>query len=151
MFGKNATPSWQAQSSEAVTLIAGDCQITGSLIVKGNARIDGKVDGSIQATGDVIIGQGAVVRADIEAKTVSIAGEVHGDIKTTDTLELGATARLFGDICTKQFKVEQGAKFVGTSQLLEPEPKPAHAGLAAEPDVQAKSRNDRPEKRKNHD
>ncbi len=108
-----------SQSSGDTTLIAAECQITGSLIINGNARIDGKIEGTIQATGDLIIGTSAYLKADIEANTVSIAGEVHGNIKTSDLLELNATARLFGDISTRQFKVEQGARFTGMSKLFE--------------------------------
>ncbi|MBC2724127.1 polymer-forming cytoskeletal protein [Desulfosporosinus sp.] len=108
-----------SQLNGDTTFIATECQITGSLIINGNARIDGKIEGSIQATGDLTVGNSAYLKADIEANTVSIAGEVHGNIKTTDLLELNATARLFGDICTRQFKVEQGAQFMGMSQLFE--------------------------------
>jgi len=108
-----------SQSNGDITLIASECQITGSIIINGNARIDGKVEGSVQATGDLIIGTSGYLKADIEANTVSIAGEVHGNIKTADLLELNSTARLFGDICTRQFKVEQGAQFTELSQLFE--------------------------------
>ena len=108
-----------SQSNGDTTFIAADCQITGTIVINGNARIDGKIEGSVQVTGDLIIGTTAYLKADIEANTVSMAGEVHGNLKTTDLLELNTTARLFGDIRTRQFKVEQGARFTGTSQLLE--------------------------------
>lgn len=108
-----------SQSSGETTLIAAECQITGSIKINGNARIDGKIEGSVHATGDLVIGTSAFLKADIEANTVSIAGEVRGNIKTTDLLELSATARLFGDIFTRQLKIEQGAHFTGKSQLLE--------------------------------
>ena len=108
-----------SQSSGETTLIAAECQITGSIKINGNARIDGKIEGSVHATGDLVIGTSAFLKADIEANTVNIAGEVHGNIKTTDLLELSATARLLGDICTRQLKIEQGAHFTGKSQLLE--------------------------------
>lgn len=112
-------PSTTHSSGGDTTFIAAECQITGSIIINGNARIDGKIEGNILATGDLIIGTSAFLKANIEANTVSIAGEVRGNIKTTDLLELNATARLFGDICTRQFKVDQGAHFTGTSQILE--------------------------------
>lgn len=115
MFKKHSTHSRGGDN----TFIAADCQITGSITINGNARIDGKIEGSVVATGDLIVGASAFMKANIEANTVSIAGEVHGNIKTTDLLELNATARLFGDICTRQFKVEKGARFIGTSQILE--------------------------------
>lgn len=105
------------------TLIAAECQINGTISINGNARIDGSIEGTIQVTGDLMIGATARLKADIEAATVSIAGEVHGNIKATDLLELCATARLCGDISTRQFKVDQGARFTGRSQLLE-EPAP---------------------------
>lgn len=118
MFTKNSSPVKSKRSGD-ITFIAADCQITGSLNVKGNARIEGQVDGNIQASGDLTIGPGAVINANIEAQTVSIAGEVRGDIKTTDVLELASTARLYGDIWTRHLKIEQGAHFVGTSQSLD--------------------------------
>lgn len=116
MFKK---PSTNQAGKGDTTFIAAECQITGSITINGNARIDGKIEGNVQVTGDLVIGAGAFVKANIEANTVSVAGEVCGNIKTTDLLELYATARLVGDICTRQFKVEQGAHFTGSSQYLE--------------------------------
>lgn len=115
MFKKFTT----SHSNGDTTFISAECQITGSITINGNARIDGKIEGSVLATGDLVIGASAFLKADIEANTVSIAGEVRGNIKAMDLLELNATAQLFGDIFTRQFKVEQGAHFTGTSQLLE--------------------------------
>ena len=137
MFGKT-TPSWQARGAE-VTFIAAECQVTGSLNIKGDARIDGQVEGNVKATGELTIGPGAVVKANIEANSVSIAGEVRGDIKALDTLELAASARLYGDICTRQLKIEQGARFVGSSQLLEDN--------NAAPDTSSKTRQEKKEVR----
>ncbi|HUS88093.1 MAG TPA: polymer-forming cytoskeletal protein [Desulfosporosinus sp.] len=116
MFKKHSS---KQSSCGDTTFIAAECQITGSITINGNARIDGKIEGNVQVTGDLVIGASAILKANIEASTVSIAGEVCGNIKTTDLLELNATARLVGDTCTRQFKVEQGAHFIGSSQLLE--------------------------------
>ncbi len=121
MFNKS---SKSQMNSGDTTFIAAECQITGSITIQGNARIDGKIEGTIQVTGDLVVGASAFLKADIEANTVSIAGEVRGNIKTTDLLELNATARVVGDICTRQFKVEQGAHFTGSSQLFEETPTP---------------------------
>lgn len=115
MFKKSSTHSHRGD----YTFIAAECQITGSITINGNARFDGKLEGNILATGNLIVGPSANLIADIEANTVSIAGDVHGNIKTAELLELHATARLFGDICTREFMVEQGARFIGSSQILE--------------------------------
>lgn len=117
LFSKSATT--RPSRSGDTTFIATDCQITGSLTVSGNARIDGKIDGNLFVSGELTVGPGANITANIEAKTVCVAGEVHGDIKATDILELDSTARVYGDICTRQLKIEQGAHFIGSSQLIE--------------------------------
>lgn len=114
MFNKNSS-----RLSTDITFIAQDCEITGTLTIKGDARIDGQVEGGIKAGGELTIGSGAKVKANLEGKAVSIAGEVRGDVKAFENLELAASARLYGDIYTKQLKIEQGARFVGSSHLLE--------------------------------
>lgn len=119
MFKKDSPNKQRDYSSADVTYIAADCQITGNLTVKGDLRIDGHVEGSILATGTVIIGESAKIQANIEGNTIILAGEVHGNTKSYDLLELAATARLFGDICSRQLKIDQGAIFVGTSKLTQ--------------------------------
>ncbi len=122
MFGKkenNGIKPVSSSSSSNVTYIAEDCEIKGSVESHGNARIDGKVEGSISIAGDLVIGQSAILQANVEAQTISIAGEVRGNVKAKDLLELASSSRLYGDINTKQLKIDQGARFVGSSNYEE--------------------------------
>lgn len=123
MFGKkdnDVKPITRIVSSSTnVTYLAEDCEIKGSIVSRGSARLDGKIEGTITIAGDLAIGQSAVLNANVEAQTVSIAGEVHGNVKAKDLLELSSTARLYGDINTRQLKIDQGARFVGTSSYEE--------------------------------
>lgn len=118
MFEKKPSIPFQSGTPE-VTYIAADCEISGKVTLKGNARIDGKVEGTISISGDLIIGTSAVLKAAIEANTVSVSGEVRGDITAKDKLELSSSARLHGDIYTQQLKIDSGAHFIGTSRMLE--------------------------------
>lgn len=123
MFGKkenDVKPVTRIVSTNSnVTYLAEDCEVKGSFVSKGNSRIDGKIEGTVSIAGDLIIGQSAVLKANIDAQTISISGEVRGNVKATDLLELGSTARLYGDINTKQLKIDQGARFIGTSTYEE--------------------------------
>jgi len=123
MFGKKENDvkpvTRMVSTTNNVTYLAEDCEVKGSFISKGNARIDGNIEGTISVTGDLVVGQSAVLKANIEAQTISIAGEVRGNVKAKDLLELSSTARLFGDINSKQLKIDQGARFVGTSTYEE--------------------------------
>ncbi|WP_368292614.1 polymer-forming cytoskeletal protein [Dehalobacter sp. TBBPA1] len=101
-----------------ITYIAEDCELKGSLVSSGNIRIDGKLEGTVEVGGDLIIGQSASVKANISAATATITGVVCGNIKVGDLLELSPTSRLYGDITAKQLKIDQGAIFVGTSSIV---------------------------------
>ncbi|HHV63970.1 MAG TPA: polymer-forming cytoskeletal protein [Peptococcaceae bacterium] len=127
MFGKKENRAKpvpkiaNSNSNSNVTYLAADCEVKGSFISNGNARIDGKVEGTVSVAGDLAIGQSAVLNANIDAQTISLAGEVRGNIKAKDLLELSSTARLYGDINIRQLKIDQGARFVGTSTFAETE------------------------------
>lgn len=114
---KSLTKPFQSGAGET-TYIAAECEFSGNITLKGNARIDGRIEGSITLTGDLVIGPSAVIRATIQANTISISGEVRGDITATENLELCSSARLYGNIYTQQLKIDQGALFIGSSRLL---------------------------------
>ena len=125
MFGKKENEVKPAarivSNSSNVTYMAEDCEVKGEFIANGNARIDGKLEGTIRVAGALVVGQTAKLTANIEAQNVSIAGEVRGNLKVSEMLELSTTARLYGDINTKELKIEQGARFVGKSTYEEQE------------------------------
>lgn len=118
MWEKKPSNPFQTGTPET-TYIAADCEFSGKITLKGNARIDGQIEGTVAITGDLIIGPSAILKATIQANTVSISGEVRGNITAQEKLELSPSARLYGDIFTQQLKIDQGAKFIGTSRLLE--------------------------------
>lgn len=114
---KSLTKPFQSGAGET-TYIAAECEFSGNITLKGNARMDGRIEGSVTLTGDLIIGPSAVIRATVQANTISISGEVRGDITATESLELCSSARLYGNIYTQQLKIDQGAQFIGSSRLL---------------------------------
>lgn len=119
MWGKNNSSIPFPAGTPEMTYIAADCEFSGNLTIKGNARIDGQIEGTVGVSGDLVVGPSALLKANIQAASISVSGEVRGDITAKEKLELSSSARLYGDIYTQQLKVEQGAKFIGTSRLLE--------------------------------
>lgn len=94
-------------------------EIEGTVRSKGSIRIDGKIKGKVQSGADVMIGEGAIVDADIEGNNVTIAGRVSGNVKTTGRLELLSTGRLKGDVISGSLVVSEGARFSGSSAMTE--------------------------------
>ena len=96
--------------------------VTGELEFAGTLRIDGTFHGSI-GTGDVlIVGEHAIVHADIKAGEVEIHGQVFGRIESQRRIEISATGRVRGDLHTPVLSVTPGGMLDGRLQMAtEPE------------------------------
>jgi cytoskeletal protein CcmA (bactofilin family) len=91
-----------------------------SVIIKGELSgsedlyIDGQVEGSIELRNNSLtIGPNGQVKADVNAKGVTIQGKLEGNINASDRLELRKSAITVGDISTQRITIEDGAYFKG--------------------------------------
>jgi cytoskeletal protein CcmA (bactofilin family) len=88
-------------------------RVTGELTFHGATRIDGSVDGEIRCHGRLTIGEGAEIRAKISGDVVVIHGNVEGDVTAKEKVELGAPARLLGNIEAPRLVIAEGGAFDG--------------------------------------
>jgi len=88
-------------------------RVEGKLTFDGSVKIDGNVDGEVQAQQAVIIGESAVITAQINAETVVVKGKVTGDITARKQVELRAPAKLSGNITTPSLVIHEGVFFEG--------------------------------------
>lgn len=102
-----------APSQETETVIAPSVRVEGDFVSEGNVRIEGTVTGSISTERDLIVGENAKITANVQARNGVIAGELHGNLRVFDRLELSATARIHGDIQAKVLSVAPGAMMRG--------------------------------------
>ena len=88
--------------------------VQGKVISAQDLTIDGKVEGTIEL-GDhgLTIGQGAEIKADLVAKTISISGAVTGNVTATDRVDLRATGSVDGNIVAPRFAMAEGAVIKG--------------------------------------
>src|SRR5213592_1626800 len=93
--------------------------VTGELEFAGTLRIDGNFHGSI-GTGDIlVIGEHAIVQADIKAGEVEIHGQVFGRIEAMRGVAISKTGRVRGDIHTPALSVTSGAALDGRIQMAD--------------------------------
>lgn len=111
MFGKGK--SHNVNKIEAV--IGPAASFNGHLKCDRSVRIDGLCEGSIETGGNVIIGEGAQVIADITAENVSVSGAVKGSITARGRLEILSTGRVWADIAVTSFLIDEGGFFRGKS------------------------------------
>jgi cytoskeletal protein CcmA (bactofilin family) len=83
--------------------------ITGELEFAGTLRIDGNFHGSISTSDILIIGEHAIVQADIHAGEIEIHGQVLGTIEAKRRIEISVTGRVRGEIQTPVLTVNPGA------------------------------------------
>jgi cytoskeletal protein CcmA (bactofilin family) len=88
--------------------------VKGNVVSLGDLMIDGKVEGTIEL-GDhsLTIGPGAVVVADLIARTVTINGQVKGNVTGAAKVRLGAAGSVQGDVRTPKFVMEEGSTLSG--------------------------------------
>jgi len=113
LFSKERVQPPDAATGEARAYLDKGSKIMGKLFFEGPVRIDGQVDGEISANDIVVIGEGAVVTAQLKAASIVIAGKISGNIIAAKRVEIRPTARVFGNITTPVLVVEGGALFEG--------------------------------------
>jgi cytoskeletal protein CcmA (bactofilin family) len=103
-----------------------------SVIVKGqifsreDLTIDGEVEGTVELQEHrLTIGPNGKVLANVKAREVVILGTIHGNVETTDKIDIRKDAKLLGDIKTARVVIEDGAYFKGNIDIVRAEvPKP---------------------------
>jgi cytoskeletal protein CcmA (bactofilin family) len=79
--------------------------------------LNGTFSGEIASSDTLIIGDKAVINADIRAGHVLVSGQVVGNVRATERIELKGNARVFGDIEAPVVVVEEGVLFEGHCRM----------------------------------
>ena len=96
------------------TFIGADASIEGHIEFKGTIRVDGKVKGKISSnSGTVVVGEHAVVDAEVFVNVAVIMGELNGTIEAKDRIEVYPPGRVGGDIHAPIIAIEPGGVFNG--------------------------------------
>ncbi len=99
------------------TVLAEDIDFDGEIHFSEPLLIKGHVKGKVVSETDLYINADAVVAARIEARKVSVKGEVQGDIHAKARLELFASARVTGNVHTPELIVQSGCLLNGSCTM----------------------------------
>ena len=98
-------------------ILSKDVEIKGSIKFTNELIIDGKIEGEIISDGNLTVGENADIRGEIKTKSVTVLGKIHGNITVAERCELKARAQLVGDLKAARVIIEEGATFVGKSEV----------------------------------
>lgn len=98
-------------------ILSKDVEIKGNIRFTNELIIDGKIEGEIFSEGVLTVGENADIRGEVKTKSVTVLGKVQGNITVTERAELKARAHLIGDLKAARLVIEEGATFVGKSEV----------------------------------
>jgi len=104
-------------NTEDITIISNGVKIEGKVTSTGSIRVDGTLQGDLNARGNVTVGEQGKIKGEIIANVVTIGGNVVGTVNAKEKLVLESKCMLKGDILTKVLVIEAGAKFDGKSNM----------------------------------
>ena len=113
--------------------IGSSIKIVGDVSGDEDLTILGKIEGKILLPKhSVTIGQSGRVKADIQAKFVSVAGEVHGNLVAAEQIVIRKTATMLGNLTAPRVGLEDGCRFRGSVEMEAPPEKPRPAGATVD-------------------
>ena len=100
------------------TFLGPETTLEGKLSFEGTVRLDGHFKGTVESKeGVMVIGEKAIIQADILVYTAVVYGEVSGNIRATNCIELHAPARVFGDLYAPTVVIDAGVVFHGNCSM----------------------------------
>ena len=117
------TPHKPTPTEAGLSIIGAGMHVEGDLTTEGTLRVEGSVRGTIRAGKSLILGKAGDVVGDIITEEAVIGGRVAGNIIAQGRLELQRICTIEGEVRTsaEHLQLEEGARFNGQIQMLEPE------------------------------
>lgn len=107
----------QNTSGSLYNALTAGSKITGTIVADSDIRIDGTVEGDLQCSGKVVIGEKGRLKGTIICQNAEVFGTIDGKIEVAQTLALRATSNMHGEVKTQTLIVEPNAIFNGTCAM----------------------------------
>jgi cytoskeletal protein CcmA (bactofilin family) len=105
------------QSGLMFNALTAGSKIVGNITADSDFRIDGLIDGDLNCSGKVVIGEAGKVKGTIVCQHAEILGLMEGKINCHQQLSLRASGKIHGEVQTKTLIVEPGAIFNGSCSM----------------------------------
>ena len=92
--------------------------VEGEISGDESLHVDGRVKGIIRLKGDLFVGVGGIVEAEIDARNVVIQGTITGKVLARRQLEVQPSGRFNGECTAASYEIREGAIFEGISRMI---------------------------------
>jgi len=114
MNGRKRRTGYMKNADKDIQMLGAQVVLEGNLVFEGTLFMNGHVKGVIESrSGSIVIGEDAVIHADVFVRTATIKGEIKGTVCATERIELPPQARVYGDLSAPVVQIDAGAIFEG--------------------------------------
>jgi cytoskeletal protein CcmA (bactofilin family) len=101
--------------------------LRGELHFEDTFRIDGKLTGKVDSTGDLYVGEHGEVEGEVKVGRLFVSGKVQAVVQA-GRVEVAPGGQLRGEVETPSLVIDEGAIFEGQSRMVETPRAAASAG-----------------------
>ena len=99
------------------TIIGKSVTVKGEILGNEQLTIEGTVEGRIMIETTVLVRDSGIVKADVDAANVNVAGGVIGNISVTEKIEIVSGGYVVGDIRAPRLIINDGASVKGNIDM----------------------------------
>lgn len=89
------------------SIIGNGSSIRGDIKINGFMRIDGDLEGNLETTGNVLVGENARIAGNITARSITVGGIIKGNVVAPEQVHLLPSSVVIGDIQTRRFQADE--------------------------------------------
>ncbi len=98
-------------------------EFNGLLSFEGTVRIDGKFEGEVVSKDTLILGESAVMNAEVSVGIIIVRGKIAGNIVASKKIEIRSDGEVIGNIKTPLLFIEEGAILDGKCEMIKKDKK----------------------------
>jgi cytoskeletal protein CcmA (bactofilin family) len=106
------------KADKDIQMLGPQAVLEGNLVFEGSLFMNGHAKGTIESrSGSIVVGEDAVLHADIYVRTATINGEINGTIRATERIELHPPARVYGHLNAPIVRIDAGVILEGNCMI----------------------------------
>jgi cytoskeletal protein CcmA (bactofilin family) len=108
------------ENSNSNSLFGKGTSIVGDISCDGDIRIDGSLQGNLNVTGKLIVGESASIVGELRANQAEIYGKINGKLIVDELLSIKSAGMVEGDLYAGKLQIEATATFNGVCHMTMP-------------------------------
>jgi len=100
------------------TIIGPNTSFKGTVKLDSPFLIEGKYEGKIESTSDIVVGEKGVLTGEIKCHNLTVYGASDGNVECSDTMTIIPGGSHTGNITTKNLCMERGSLFDGKIKMI---------------------------------